>query len=174
MRLKHVKPTDYSIYVDLDGVLADLHKKMQEVTGHDLLDKESDREVKEDNEAWKEFHEKIAAGEQLFAELELLPDALQLWDYVKKYKPYILTATGRNNVEDVIEQKHRWVKEHLTNYKKIYTVVASRNKAKFAWPDSILIDDRMKSIQPWRDQKGIGIYHTSADDTIAQLKKYGL
>jgi len=84
MHLKDLKSEDYHIYVDLDGVLANLLKKMREVTGHELLDNN-----KHDQAAWKEFHDQLRDGQPFFAELELLPDANQLWDYVKKYKPNI-------------------------------------------------------------------------------------
>ena len=38
----------------------------------------------------------------------------------------------------------------------------------------ILIDDRKSNIEEWRANGGIGILHTSATDTISQLKKLGL
>ena len=41
-------------------------------------------------------------------------------------------------------------------------------------PDAILIDDRLKSIGPWRQKGGIGILHTDANETIRQLKRLGL
>ncbi len=169
MRLRDLKPTDYHIYVDLDGVLADLITKMEEITGHTLSD-----DNERDKSAWKKFHDTIGSGERLFAEFELLPDANQLWNYIQKYNPSILTATGKMYAKEVDEQKREWVKKHFSGYDKIYTVIASGQKAKFAWPDSILIDDRMKSIGPWRDRGGIGIQHTSAANTIAQLKELGL
>ena len=169
MRLKDLKPTDYHIYVDLDGVLADLIKKMEEVTGHTLTDNDT-----YDNPAWKKFHAEIGSGNRLFAEFELIPDARELWNYIKQYNPNILTATGKAFAKEVDEQKREWVKKHFSGYDTIYTVIASGQKAKFAWPDSILIDDREKSIGPWRDKGGIGIHHTSAKNTIAELKKLGL
>ncbi len=169
MRLKDLKPTDYHIYVDLDGVLANLLKKMKELTGHTL----SDDDVR-DKAAWKKFHGAIESGDRLFAEFELLPDAHELWNYIQKYNPSILTATGKAFAKEVDEQKREWVKKYFKGYKEIYTVIASGQKAKFAWPDAILIDDRMKSIGPWRDRGGIGIHHTSASNTIAQLRELGL
>jgi hypothetical protein len=39
---------------------------------------------------------------------------------------------------------------------------------------SILIDDRADTIREWDSQGGIGILHTSAANTIQQLKKLGL
>lgn len=112
-------------------------------------------------------------GEPDFSKLQKLPDADQLWNYVKPYKPSILTATGKPFGPNS-RQKGLWVKNNLIGYKDVNMVVGSREKAKYAWPDAILIDDRLKSIIPWREKGGIGILHTSAEDTIRQLKKLGL
>jgi hypothetical protein len=37
-----------------------------------------------------------------------------------------------------------------------------------------LLTDREDNINQWRDKGGIGIFHTSAADTIKQLKELGL
>ena len=44
----------------------------------------------------------------------------------------------------------------------------------YAAPNHILIDDRESNIDQWRAAGGIGILHTSASNTIQQLKKLGL
>jgi hypothetical protein len=44
----------------------------------------------------------------------------------------------------------------------------------FANEDKILIDDMEQTIKEWKNAGGIGILHTSAADTISQLKKLGL
>ena len=163
MRLKDLKPEDYHIYVDIDGVLADLQNYVDDVLGEKSVDLE-------DDDTWKKLRK---ISEPVFSELNLLPDAMTLWNYVKKYKPNILTSTGRP-VELNDKLKRQWVKNNITGYNKVYSVTASRNKCKWAWPDAILIDDRMKSIGPWREKGGIGILHTSATTTIAELKKLGL
>ena len=47
-------------------------------------------------------------------------------------------------------------------------------KKNYAAPNHILIDDKKSNIDEWRAAGGIGILHTSAADTIQQLKKLGL
>jgi hypothetical protein len=44
----------------------------------------------------------------------------------------------------------------------------------FAGPERILIDDMEQTIREWNNAGGIGIHHTSASNTISQLKKLGL
>lgn len=170
MRLRDLKSEDYHIYVDLDGVLADLTSYIEDVIGEPLRVVSNDGDWENADAIWKELRR---LDEPDFSELELLPDAMTLWNYIKKYRPNILTATGQP-AEENDKQKREWVKNNLTGYNEVHTVVASRNKAKWAWPDAILIDDRMKSIGPWREKGGIGIHHTSAKETIEELKKLGL
>lgn len=167
MRVNDLKSNN-DIYVDLDGVLADLEGYIKDL-GIDIKPTPSG-DWENADAIWKKLR---AMNQPDFSELDLLPDAMKLWNYVRPYNPNILTATGHPAAKNDAE-KRQWVKKHLTGYKSIYTVVTSHNKAKFAWPDAILIDDRMKSIQPWRDSGGIGIVHTSAENTIQELKKLGL
>ena len=47
-------------------------------------------------------------------------------------------------------------------------------KQLFAAEDKILIDDMEQTINEWNKGGGIGILHTSAADTIKQLKKLRL
>jgi hypothetical protein len=41
----------------------------------------------------------------------------------------------------------------------------------YAFEGSILVDDRQKNIDSWVENGGIGIVHTSAENTINELKK---
>lgn len=169
MKLFELK-VDYKIFVDLDGVVADLDKHVLELTG-----KTFPQLRKNDNDdGFQNFVDsEREQGNSIFGDLDLMPDAQQLWDYIVKYKPSILTATGVPEAQAIAE-KIRWVMENLSGYDKIYTVKKSIFKAEYAKPNHILIDDRMKSIEPWRKAGGIGIEHKSAADTISQLKSLGL
>ena len=165
-----MKPKDYHLYVDLDGVLADLQSEIEDILDIKITTDNNGTDWDNADEIWNQLRE---LDEPDFSKLKKLPDADRLWNYVKPHKPEILTATGKPSGRNG-RQKREWVKRNLTGYKTIHTVVASRLKAEFAWPDAVLIDDRMKSIGPWRKAGGIGILHTSAEDTIQQLKKLGL
>lgn len=170
MRLKDLKPNDYHIYVDLDGVLADLESEIEKVLDIKITTSDGGTDWDNSDEIWKRLRE---LDEPNFSNLKKLPDADELWNYVKRHNPDILTATGKP-AERNGRQKVEWAKKNLSGYNEIRTVVGSAMKAQYAWPDAILIDDRMKSIGPWREKGGIGILHTSAADTIKQLKELGL
>lgn len=169
MKLFELK-IDYKIFVDLDGVLADLDKHVLELTGKTFLQLRKD----DNDDGFQNFVDsQREEGYTIFDDLPLMPDAQQLWDYIVKYKPSILTATGSPE-DKAAAEKIRWVMKNLSGYNKIHIVKQSILKAKYAQPNHILIDDRMKSIAPWREAGGIGIEHKSAADTISQLKSLGL
>jgi hypothetical protein len=68
--------------------------------------------------------------------------------------------------------KTEWV-TRLDGMKKLYFKPA-KFKSEYASKNRILIDDRADTVERWRANGGIGILHTSAEDTINQLKQLGL
>ena len=156
------------IYFDMDGVLADFEAGFLKVAGVDLSllgpDVFADRETKD----------KVFAHPTFFLDLPVLPGAKEMVAYAMGYDAdvQVLTATGYSNEVAVEAQKIQWINKHFPEITEIHTVPKSDMKAKFAWPDVILIDDRLeKSIVPFRAKGGIGIHHTSPADTKRQLDK---
>lgn len=170
----------YAIFCDLDGVLADFHKGMtkaiREIHDPTFVHDENkyDNNSQYRKQMWafvKTYQAKY--GYILWRHLDLMPDAMQLWNYIKPYHPQILTATGPA-VYHAAEQKRGWVTDYFGSNIKINTTESAVDKARFAGPNRILIDDKLKAINPWRAAGGIGIHHTSAADSILQLKDLGL
>ena len=157
------KVMDYKIYCDMDGVLVDFESGYEKLTGIDL--KGEYRPGVED--FWKPIEQ---AGVKYWASLKWMPDGKQLWDYIKQYTPELLSAPSKSQSSKI--GKYVWVKNNLPGTKLILRY-ASRKK-ELANPESILIDDRQINIDQWEAAGGIGILHTSADNTISQLKKLGL
>lgn len=171
MKLTEITRT-YILYIDMDGVLADFEKKVKEIdqtyNRDDYLANSKGRKS-----MWDAITQYQKDGGELWYELDMMPDAMVLWNYVKKYpNTEILTATG-NPMYHADEQKLRWVKEKIGNV-KVNFARKSADKAQYAEPNYILIDDAEKSIGPWTAAGGIGILHTTAADTISKLKELGL
>lgn len=152
----------YKIYCDMDGVLVDFNKGYTKLTGVDMRGK-----FRNDEEFWDPIND---AGYNFWISLEWMPDGHRLWDYIKQYKPEILSAPSRQ--DDSRVAKHEWVKREIPGAHLILRT--AKNKKEFACPHCILIDDLQKNVDAWNEAGGIGILHTSADDTIKQLKKYSL
>jgi len=171
------------IFCDMDGVLVDFDEGYKQVTG--VTTHHADSQGKE--EFWKLFRDglkdKDISERSYWANLDWMPDGKQLWDYIKEYNPYVLTAPSVNfdipfeerykmDNNESMQGKTEWV-QRLPNMKKIYFRSAKR-KADFAGPNKILIDDRKDTIDSWNANGGIGILHTSAANTIKQLEELGL
>lgn len=166
------KPKEYKLAVDIDGVLAAFIDGVNNLLNKEYSDEEYNSNPKYRKEMWDAVNEYSRIGGKLWQELELMPDAMELWNYIEKYNPEILSSCGGD--EGARKQKPIWVAEHLGKGIKVNIVNRSNLKAKHATPDSILIDDSKKSIEPWVRAGGIGILHKSAKDTIKELKKLGL
>jgi FMN phosphatase YigB (HAD superfamily) len=148
----------YKIYCDMDGVLVDFDKGYKELTGKDIAGQHYT-----DTDFWDPINK---AGYDFWFKLEWMKDGKQLWKYIEKYGPELLSAPSRQNDSRV--SKHDWVNKELPGTHLILR--SAKHKKDFATPTSILIDDRLDNIQGWRDNGGIGIHHVSAKHTIDQLK----
>ena len=174
------KPT---IFCDMDGVLVDFDKGYKNLTG--MSTQHVNAQGKKD--FWKAFRQglvnKDISEESYWANLDWQPGGKELWDYISKYNPYVLTAPAVNfdfpeelrysrEHNESIKGKLDWV-QRLPNMRKIY-FAAAKNKAKFAGPNKILIDDRQDTIDAWNANGGIGILYKSSQQVIKDLEKLGL
>jgi hypothetical protein len=164
-----IKPK-YLIFCDMDGVLVDFDKGYEELTGKNT--KHADLQDK--NEFWgllaRSLKDKGLTEYDYWVNLPWMPDGQTLWDYIKGYNPYILTAPSRDPGSK--QGKREWV-ERLDGMKKLYFKPAHL-KPEYSGKNRILIDDRKDTIDKWNEAGGIGIFHTSAANTIKQLKDLGL
>lgn len=163
----------YKIFCDLDGVMADFSKGIRDQLGLPHNEDTYERDAKYRKEMWKKIEEYKKKGGELWYNLELLPDAMTLWNFIKSKNPTFLTATGISFAENTKFQKKRWIKKHFGNVPSIM-VNAAKEKSKHAKENYILIDDKDKAVSPWKKEGGIGILHTSAANTVNELKKLGL
>ena len=153
------------IYCDMDGVLADFDKGIKDIIGGKFNDKR-----------WHEL------PDDFFLQLEPMPDAQQLWSFISKYDPFILTAIPRSSRGPIskraAEDKARFMKRWFgVSNNRMYPVMRA-DKMRFAKDGrdgrpNLLIDDHLGNIQEFRKERGIGVHHTSASNTIKQLKEIG-
>lgn len=154
------------IYVDMDGVIADFHNRYTE--RYRMTPERADNS----GEFGKLFAKFIADRE--FATLDLMEDANELLNFLNKIKvpKEILSSTARvEHHSSISAQKDEWLKHHNINYVQNF-VPGKHLKYRFATQNSIIIDDTQSVINDWNKAGGIGIHHTSANYTIAMLKKY--
>ena len=166
IRLKNLfeaKPK-YKIFCDMDGVLVDFDK------GFTTLSKGVKPDSLPKPRFWAMFYGLTKGKErEYWAGLPWMSDGQELWNYIKSYKPEILTAPPSDKAK---EGKNDWCKDNLGSVKINFK--QARDKHHFVAPDAILIDDKASTIDKWNAEGGVGIHHTSASNTIKQLKKLGL
>lgn len=153
----------YTIYCDMDGVLVDFERGYKELTGFYTKDHP------DNNKFWQPID---AEGPTFWANLNWMSDGVQLWNYIKKYKPFILSSPSRSNTSRI--GKEAWCKINIPGQYKELLLYPRHEKQNFSGQNRILIDDLPNTIQEWTNNGGIGILHKSALTTIYALKTLGL
>lgn len=148
-----------TLYLDMDGVLADFNK---EYTKFDPQ--------KEDR---KKFRDSVL-NHKIFEKLDFMPDTQELLNHVSKLQNVrveILTSMGTHDALQANEaksQKLAWLNKKNIPYKANF-VHNKQEKAKYATPTSILIDDSSGCIGPFIAAGGHGILHSHSSETIRIL-----
>ena len=150
-----------TVYLDMDGVLADFFK---EYTKYDpnMSDRKKFRSaVKEHN---------------IFEKLDFLPDTQELLNHAAKLHAHgvdvqILTSMGTFEPTQAMmakTQKLNWLQKHGITYRANF-VHCKKEKAEYATPTSILVDDSPGCIGPFIEAGGFGILHHKTSETIRIL-----
>ena len=148
-----------TLYLDMDGVLADFNKEYTK-----LDPQKADR---------KRFRSAVI-DDKIFLKLEFMPDTQELLNHVSKLHGInieILTSMGTHDPFQANEaryQKLQWLSEKNIPYKANF-VHSKKEKAQYATPTSILVDDSVGCISPFIAAGGHGILHVNASDTISIL-----
>ena len=150
----------------MDGVVADFDHAMEERFGWNF---ETPGVSK--NEKWRRIKDYNDNVEPWFTSLPPMADVRELWRFLTTNfeQVEILTATGKT-LKDASSQKRAYIKDLFGYGVIVHTVEGGKDKAVFATPQTVLIDDRDKAIDPFIAAGGIGILHTSAATTIGALK----
>lgn len=152
-----------TIYVDMDGVLADFDRAAWERLG--IRDP---RKVESDVGA-DEFWRRIGLIPHFYRTLPLMPDARLLWDGLvaaSPTPPVILTGVPWS-IETAVVDKLVWATEHFPGVEVI--PCAAKDKARWCIPGDVLIDDWPKYQALWEAAGGRFIVHVSAAESLRLL-----
>ena len=157
------------IYCDMDGVLCDFAKGVEKVIGKSI----SQWSYGSKTEKW----DKIKSTPKFWHTLPWENGGKQLWSFISKYKPHILSAYVEESFDpNCIPGKSYWARTNLgvaPGHTNLVKRVQKQNYAKVAGQPAILIDDYKKNTDQFTAKGGVGILHTSASNTIRELKKLG-
>ena len=149
-----------TIYLDLDGVLADFDKFVLTHLGRTFDHKSGPQD--------KEMWDYLKSVPNFYLQLEPTPYAQDLVElsYQNSADVQVLTAIPRRaSIPSAEQDKIDWVKKvfHSMNL-KVNIGPYSADKWKHAKPGDILIDDRIDNIQDWVTKgQGVGILHKYGD-----------
>ena len=123
-------------------------------------------------ERWKAINQ----TKNFWANLDWMPNAKRLYDFIIRYEPHILSAYSTKDANSR-KGKMNWLRKEakLTQKSRIHLVLRE-DKQKFAMTNgkpNLLIDDYIKNVNEWKAVGGVAIHHTSGSNTIAELKRLG-
>jgi hypothetical protein len=156
-----------TVFLDMDGVLADFDKGACEILGTDNHYKYEF--VHGPEVLW----DRINSKPDFFLSLDPLPDADLLLEALQGIRTVVLTALPKTNTESVRAQKERWVREWISDEIPVITCF-TKDKPNYCTPGSVLVDDRAINKKAWERAGGHYVIHTDALSSIRQLKELGV
>jgi hypothetical protein len=163
----HVEQRQPTIFLDMDGVLADFDAGAGEALGTDNTYK------------WEwlhgssEFWRILDAVPDFFFNLPPTPDAMLLFGSVRHLNPVVLTALPKTGASIVDDQKRRWAKKFLGDDVRVITCMTSE-KPDYCSPGDVLVDDRSVNAGAWMERGGRYVLHTDAKSSVNELQNMGV
>ena len=164
--------SEYKVYLDMDGVIADFDQRFKDITG--MAPKDFENKYGK-NEFWKVIDEDNKIS--FWVGIKPMPGAAELVNAVKKYNYELLTSPSSKKQSYL--GKILWVRNHgdILGGKPRINFKRAKEKHEIK-PElsktDILIDDREDTIGRWNAAGGTGIVYKSIGQVLGDLKKLGL
>jgi len=171
-------PLKIQIYVDMDGVLADMEKGFMALSNGLSPSEYTNKNGK--GSFWKLVNTK----KDFWVSLEPMPDAKVLWSFlVENFKdpvPVVLTAGQGASIST---QKNQWMQKHFGPGIKVILASAGPKKPDYIiktpetdgkYVTHVLVDDTQKNIDAWNNTAlhRIAIHHKNAAQSIKALQPF--
>lgn len=159
-----------TLYIDMDGVVADFNEFARRVLRPEKYDPTSERWGTEEWSTLRDYP-------HLFRKLPKTAMADQLISLARRFRNelgwnlYFLTAVPqKDDVPDAFYDKVCWVQEYYPDI-TVRFGPHSWDKQKHCVPGDILVDDRMSNCEEWQAVGGIAIRVTrDYDSVLSQLQ----
>ena len=164
--------SEYKVYLDMDGVLANFDQRFKDISGMEP----KEFEAKYGKKAfWNLIDEDNKVS--FWVGIPVMPGAKELVNAVKKYNYELLTAPSVKKQSYL--GKILWVRNHsdvLGGKPRINFKKASEKhlvKPELTEKD-ILVDDREDTVERWNAAGGTGIHYRNVSQVLNDLGKLGL
>jgi len=155
-----------TLYIDMDGVIANFDAKAREIL------KDCDFDTLEERwpaDGWN----RIRDYPHFYRSLPKMPQADQLMALAERFRDelgwelYMLTAIPRlNDVPDCFWDKTEWMREHYPNVAVRFGPY-SDDKQYHCQPGDILVDDRTSNCGQWRSSGGHAVQVRAGEYDLA-------
>jgi len=171
---------NFRVFCDMDGVLTDFDRGFKRLkANHDHLKPKEYEKIHGKDSIWPLIdHRK----DRFWRRLPGKKDGRELWDYLKRYDPIILSSPSQS--KHSIDGKLQWLNLNLglsdrrlartmDEFEEGYTrIILSNKKEDFVRDENdILIDDLESNIEKWTNAGGTGILHDDSTDTIKKVEE---
>lgn len=197
----HTTDTEFEIYLDMDGVIVDMaqvlnieiHKILKNPTNKyskkfwdkfpafdlNTIDQNYLKRIfiskdlglnltKEEKEIKNLTYKPLSNNPDLWTNLPIYEGAKEFVEYLLDH--WKVTILSSPVDLDSIVGKELWLNNHFPAL--LHNSIFETNKYIHAHSRGILIDDRPKNINLWIEAGGIGILHTSFEQTKKELEQY--
>jgi hypothetical protein len=156
-----------TLFLDLDGVLADFDQHVLNLSGYTPAQLERSKQL------WP-F---IMLQRNFWLTIPPAPEAMQLWEAIYRFEPIILTGVPRSGRANAEAQKRAWVAQYLGTQVPVITCFSREKPDHMKAPGDVLLDDRLDNRERWKEVGGIALPYVIGDhDThhaaIQQIAKH--
>ena len=154
----------YTLFLDLDGVLVDFDAGVEKICG------KSPQEL-EARAMWP----RLAKSVDFYTNLGWMSDGRLLWEFTRSHNPIILTGLPMGNWAE--SQKRTWCRQELGAGVEVITCMsrqkAAKGRERSGETTAVLVDDRLKLKDAWKEMGGVFIHHQNSEQSITELKQLG-
>lgn len=159
------------IYFDMDGVLANFDKGVNDILGIPFLSQD---------QASEEYHDYLFNTMRKYPDFYYMLEPFdEMIDYLKQIhelygdKVEILTGIPKKHrgIDNAKKNKIDWVKKYIGDDIKVNACYRKDKINYIKGKDDILIDDFIANIKDWEKHGGTGLHHTDLKSTKKKLNK---
>lgn len=163
-----------TIYIDMDGVLADFNRKAQEILGATEQDNQSAAQAgRWPPEQWR----RLTQDSYFYRHLPKTAQADQIMAWAQRFEQElgwrlrVLTAVPKDNdMPEAFHDKILWIQDHYPGT-RVWFGPYSRDKKLHCKAGDLLVDDRADNCRDWQAAGGRVIRARDLDQAVWELEQ---